>query len=194
MNVSVAHWQAWYAKRFEREFHPVTSSGPPEASDEEVHGLLLSDAARGGQTVKGRQVYQEVGCHTCHGGLEQDPGTRGIFGPDLSGVTQRLTPGEIADSIVYPSRQVAERFRAIVVQTTDGELLTGFITDRTDNSISLVDRERVHRVAKESILFEATQETSLMPTRLLNRLSRVEIRDLMAFLRELGSRPPPEPE
>ncbi|MCZ6793208.1 MAG: hypothetical protein O7J95_06305, partial [Planctomycetota bacterium] len=59
---------------------------------------------------------------------------------------------------------------------------------------TLVTQERVHRLPRKKILFEAPQEKSLMPDGLLNRLSWEDLRDLLAFLHQVGSRPAPEDE
>jgi hypothetical protein len=41
---------------------------------------------------------------------------------------------ELADAMVYPSKQVADRFKAQEVRLKDGELLAGFITEQTDDT------------------------------------------------------------
>ncbi|PYJ93554.1 MAG: hypothetical protein DME23_25975 [Verrucomicrobia bacterium] len=66
----------------------------------------------------------------------------------------------------------------------DSTLLTGFITEQNDDTITLADREQVHRIPRSGIRSITPQSTSLMPERLLNRLSLEEIRDLLAFLEE----------
>jgi len=66
----------------------------------------------------------------------------------------------------------------------DGSLLSGFITEQTDDVITLADREQVHRVPRGRIRSITPQATSLMPEHLLNRASWEEIRDLLAFLEE----------
>jgi len=103
-------------------------------------------------------------------------------------VTRRLKPEEIADSLVYPSKQVADRFKAKVIHLRGAAPLTGFITEETEEMVSLVDQERVHRIPRKKVLHLAPQESSLMPERLLNRLSWEEIRDLMAYLEGLPAK------
>ena len=109
-----------------------------------------------------------------------------IFGPDLAGVTKRLKPGEFADSIVYPSKQVAERFRNTMVVTSDGDVYTGVLTERNDRQVVVVDGEnKVHRVAASEVEEVKALETSPMPEKLLNRFTDKDIRDLVSFLRSL---------
>jgi putative heme-binding domain-containing protein len=125
-----------------------------------------------------------VTCNACHGG-GVTPGREGrIFGPDLAGVTRRLSRVELADALVYPSKQVPDRFKAFEIELKDATPLTGFITEQDTEAVTLADREQVHRIARSQIRAITPQNLSLMPANLLNRLSWEDIRDLMAFLSE----------
>jgi cytochrome c1 len=48
---------------------------------------------------------------------------------------------------------------------------------------------RVHRLEKAKIQATKPQETSLMPELLVNRLTDQALRDLLAFLEEVGAKP-----
>ena len=77
---------------------------------------------------------------------------------------------------------MADRFKAQQVQLKEGESLTGFITEQTDDTITLSARDQVHRIARDQVRSVEPQSTSLMPERLLNPLTDEEIRDLLTFL------------
>ncbi len=175
-------WRGWYEQRFQKEFEPRFAKAAEEKSDEEIHRFILSDASRGGDPTRGRKVYERVQCTTCHAG-GATPGQEGrLFGPDLAGVTQRLTRAELANALVYPSKQVADRFKAVLIELKDVEALTGFLTDQDTDTVTLVDREQVHRVPRTKIASIAPQATSLMPERQLNLITLEELRDLLGFL------------
>jgi len=181
---SVAFWKRWYETQFGEAFAPLSAPAISEKSDEEIHAFLLSDRVKGGSGSKGARMYENLQCNSCHGG-GVTPGREGkLFGPDLAGVGKRLTPLELADSLVYPSKQVADRFKAFEVEMDDATPLSGFITEQNDKYVTLADREQVHRIPRAKIRSLTPQKTSLMPERLINRLSWDEIRDLMAFLSE----------
>jgi putative heme-binding domain-containing protein len=184
----LAFWKAWYRDQFGQEFRP-TEAKAPEWSNEELRKFVLSEGARGGRAERGRVVYAGL-CVRCHGGTD-DAGAAGavLFGPDLTGVTRRLTREEIADAIVYPSKVVAERFRATAVQLESGDVLSGFVTEQDEKTLTLVDASRVHRLERSKVRAVKAQETSLMPDYLLNRLPADQVRDLLAFLEEVGSKP-----
>ncbi|HWP85959.1 MAG TPA: HEAT repeat domain-containing protein [Terriglobia bacterium] len=179
-------WRDWFRQQFKREFQPVAESEPGR-SDEALHRFLLSDAVRGGDAQRGRRVYEKAQCHTCHGGAGETRAA--LFGPDLAGVTRRLSRAEVADSLVYPSKQVAERFKAVEIELQDGEVLSGFVTEQTGEHVVLAERERVRRIPRGSIKAQRPQAASLMPAGLLAGLDWEEIRDLVAFLEE--GQPPP---
>jgi putative heme-binding domain-containing protein len=177
-------WKSWY----ERRFGALLSSSVTEKSDEEIHKFLMSDTAGKGDSARGAKVYEAVQCNTCHGG-GVTPGREGqFFGPDLAGVTRRLSRQDLADAIVYPSKQVADRFKAYAVELKDATVLTGFITEQNGERVILADRDQVHRIPRAQVRSIAPQSNSLMPDRLLNRLGSEQIRDLIAFLEE-GVRP-----
>ncbi len=64
----------------------------------------------------------------------------------------------------------------------DGEPLVGFITEQTEDTVTLAARDQVHRILRSRIQSIAPQATSLMPERLVNVLTDDEVRDLLAFL------------
>jgi putative heme-binding domain-containing protein len=181
-SAAVAHWKEWYERRFGKKFVPSLAVGGRERNDEELHLMILSADFGVGDAIRGAKVYERLQCNSCHGG-GLTPGQEGrLFGPDLAGVTRRLSRAELADSMVYPSKQVADRFKAIEVRLKDGEPLTGFITEQTEDTVTLAARDQAHRIPRSRIQSITPQVTSLMPERLLNILTDEEIRDLLAFL------------
>jgi putative heme-binding domain-containing protein len=179
---AIAFWQDWYQKRYGKKFEPSLTVGRPERSDSELFEFITNLDFNAGSPVRGARIYERVQCNSCHGG-GVTPGQEGrLFGPDLAGVTRRISRPELADSIVYPSKQVADRFKAQEVQLKEGEPLTGFITEQADDTITLAARDQVHRISRSRIRSIEPQATSLMPERIVNALTDEEIRDLLAFL------------
>ena len=151
-------------------------------ADDALHALIMrAQDLAGGDAANGRQVYLSTGCFACHGGLDNQHAT--LFGPPLAGATLRLNRQELADAIVYPSKLVAERFRATVLETTEGDKFNGFITENSDEFVSVTDlQNNVTRLPKGKVKSLQAQATSLMPAKLLNALSDKQVLDLLAFL------------
>ena len=179
------HWQRWYRETYSEAFVARPQKSAKRVPNEVVHKSIL-DASdlREGDPSKGRHVYLSSGCFACHGGIGERKAT--LFGPALSGVTLRLNRQELADSLVYPSKQVAERFRATVLVTTTGAIHSGFVTEQSDEFVSITNLENeVTRVPRSQVASLSPQEESLMPGELLNTLSNDQVRDLLAFLASL---------
>jgi putative heme-binding domain-containing protein len=176
---AVDFWKQWYQQQFGTAFDLVPTG---EKSDDELHRLLMTESFTAGNAVRGGRIYEALQCQTCHGG-GVTPGREGrIFGPDLAGVTRRLSRQEFADSLVYPSRQVADRFKAYELESTDSATIIGFLTEQNDEAVTIVDQQQVHKVPRAEIKLLRPQSNSLMPDRLMNNLTADEIRDLLAFL------------
>ncbi len=181
---AVEHWQAWYRDRYGVPFVSSASPEPTEImSDAQVHKLILTKATQG-DSARGRDIYMQAGCFSCHGGLKDKEAA--IFGPDLAGVTQRLKKRELADALVYPSKQVAQRFKNSLIITDDGQTLTGMVTAETDQHLTVVDtKNQIWRIARRNIETHRLLDTSPMPDKALNRYREQQIQDLLQFLKSL---------
>ncbi|MCH2183969.1 MAG: HEAT repeat domain-containing protein [Mariniblastus sp.] len=181
---AVEHWQAWYRDRYGIPFaNPASSEATEITSDAQLHKLILTEPTQG-DSARGREIYLQAGCFSCHGGMKDKEAA--IFGPDLAGVTQRLKREELADALVYPSNQVAQRFKNSLVITDDGQTRTGMVTAETDQHLTLVDtKNRIWRIARGEIETHQPLETSPMPDKVLNRYSKQQIQDLLQFLQSL---------
>lgn len=166
---------------------PVTNK--PERNDAEILNAIMSASLDAGDATRGRKIYERLQCNSCHAG-GQTPGQEGrLFGPDLTGVTARLTRIELAEALVFPSKQVADRFKPMALSLKDGRELTGFITERAADHITFADATTVYRLTPQEISKIAMQEKSLMPEGLLRTLSDQEITHLLKFLSEIGTAP-----
>jgi putative heme-binding domain-containing protein len=157
-----------------------------ERSDSDLHRFLLSESSREGNASRGAPVYERLQCHTCHAGAPTPNRDSRMFGPDLAGATRRLTRAELADALIYPSKQVADRFKTMEVTLKSGTSLTGFITEQNKDLVTLAERDQIHRIPRSEVDKIAPRAASLMPDRLLASLSDEEIRDLLAYLDNLG--------
>ncbi len=124
----------------------------------------------------GRAVYTQS-CAVCH----RLYGEGGEVGPDLTG-TGRANLDYLLENIVDPSAAVSADFRMTVVTLKDGRVLNGFVTAKTDRTLTL--RTMTEKLTLERSEITASQELpqSLMPEGLLQTLSETQVRDLFAYL------------
>ena len=130
---------------------------------------------------KGEAVFRRARCADCH--VFGDIGRGG--GPDLSTVVKRFRRREILEAIAYPSRVVSDQYSAYDVELENGEFLSGFVADESDERLVLIDaRGTRHAVDKTTIRERRTSEVSLMPEGLLDAMTLRDLVDLMRFLDE----------
>jgi putative heme-binding domain-containing protein len=176
------YWKDWYTSQFGRSFERATT--PELKNDAAISAFLMQ--ASGGRADRGGRIYGQLQCHTCHGG----PGANSrLFGPELAGVTRRLKREELVEALVYPSKQVAERFQAVEIELHDGRVLTGFVTEKTTDHLTMATQERIERLPRSSIKEQRAQKASLMPDGLFALATWDDLRDLLAYLDALGTTP-----
>ncbi len=127
---------------------------------------------------KGKPIFEQK-CATCH----QLFGKGQKIGPDLtSAERQALAP--LVGHIVDPSANIRPEFRAFVVETKDGRVITGLVAEETAGAVTLLDAkgERIV-IPRERIGEMKASSVSLMPEKILDTLSDQEIIDFFAYLR-----------
>jgi len=153
--------------------------------------LPALDQLRPGRSVEnGRKMVRETGCTQCH----RVGGEGGSVGPDLAGVGRRLDPRGLLESILLPSKVVADAYAVHQVETEDGSVVSGRIEREDDRVIVLrppPPGESV-TVEKARILGRRRSDQSNMPSGMVNVLQKEEVLDLLAYL--LGDPAPEKPE
>lgn len=133
------------------------------------------------QLERGRKLFAEAQCLSCH----RFGNDGGSSGPELNALGSKYNRRDILQSILEPSKVVAEAYQNKTVTLRNGEILTGRITRETPGSIDLELNSASN--ARESISRKDIQEIqpsllSPMPEGLLNSFTRQEILDLIDYL------------
>ena len=131
--------------------------------------------------TSGKAVFQSVGCSQCH----RYAGEGGSVGPELTGVSRRLDRRALLESILEPSKVIADEFAMHEIERRDGESITGRIEREDDKELTLRTGSAVDelvRIAKSDVLRRNKSQVSNMPAGMLNVLQKDEILDLLAFL------------
>jgi putative heme-binding domain-containing protein len=147
----------------------------------------LGALTAGRDLTRGKRLFVEVGCAQCHRvGLEG-----GVVGPDLTAVGARFDARALLESIIEPSKVVAETYRNVAITTKAGLIYEGRIVSEDDKAVIIatnpVDPDERRRVAKAQIESQRVSEVSSMPEGLLNTMERDEVLDLIAWLLSGGS-------
>jgi putative heme-binding domain-containing protein len=104
------------------------------------------------------------------------------MGPDLLGVGKRLTKAQILDSILDPSKLIDPKFAGVLIQTTDGDVLSGVLVERSEERLVLCDAEGQRELKASRVARLVPQSKSMMPDGLLQDLSAQEAADLVEYL------------
>ena len=115
------------------------------------------------------------------------PRQRLPLGPDLAGITRRFSPTTCSRLLCIPAAiSSAAQYRPVNYQTRSGQTYLGVpVFESPDGAIIQTSGNETVRLAEEDILSRAPANVSLMPSGLLNGLSRTELADLYAHLARL---------
>ncbi len=144
---------------------------------------LLEEVAHGGRNFgNGKQIFAATNCIACHklNGVGQE------IGQDLSKLDAKQMPADILKSILDPSAKIDEKFQSWIIETKEGKVLTGLITKETGDSIEILTnplaKTAPETLKKSDIESRIKSTTSIMPKGLLDKLTREEIVDLLAYV------------
>ena len=141
-----------------------------------LRSLLTQQQLSPANPRAGRQVFDRVcaSCHTLYG-------QGGKLAPDLTG-SQRSNLDYLLENIVDPSAVVNKDFCATVVMLEDGRVLTGLVTERNEQVVTLATQEQTLHIASEDISQLKQSAISTMPDGLLSSLTPEQLVDLFAYL------------
>jgi putative heme-binding domain-containing protein len=149
---------------------------------------VVENSLHGRDFDKGRLLFAEASCFACHRFNNEGGGA----GPELTGVAGRFSVRDLLESIVLPSKVISDQYGAVVISTTDGQVITGRIVNLHGDMIQIntnmldpnlqvgVDQRRVEETKPSPV--------SMMPEGLLDTLNRDEVLDLMAYILSRGDR------
>jgi putative heme-binding domain-containing protein len=110
-------------------------------------------------------------------------GVGGFVGPDLSLVARKASRENLLESILLPSKAIADQFLTWQIETKRGVQLSGLIVEETADHVVLRDAEgRDTRVSKKDIAERTKSLKSLMPEDLVAHMSEDELVDMVEYL------------
>ena len=138
-----------------------------------------------GDVKIGRQLFFEqagLQCRSCHriGGQGQS------VGPDLDQIGTRLSRSKILESILEPSKTIETKYLQYLCETTEGQILSGVVVEKTDRAVSLKEANgKIRVIAGDQIESLAAQAKSMMPELLARDLTAQQLADLLDYLSQL---------
>jgi putative membrane-bound dehydrogenase-like protein len=135
---------------------------------------------RRGNAGNGRVVFNTTGtCAKCHrvNSFGKD------VGPDLSEIGKKLSRTAMWQSILFPSAAISHNYESYIIALESGNTVTGLITSRTKDSITLKGSDAIERTYKTSeIELIKKQDISLMPADIQKLMTEQELVDVVEYM------------
>jgi len=141
---------------------------------------------RGRTPSIGERIFKEATCIQCHRvGAEGQP-----VGPDLAGVFERHKGNarSVLREILDPSHKIDPKYALYNVLTLEGQVYSGVITAQDRGSITVVTNPadpKPQRIDRDDIDEMTKASTSMMPAGLMDRYTKDEILELLAYIQSI---------
>jgi len=145
----------------------------------------------GGDAEKGKKIFLEradVSCLRCH----RINGEGGNAGPDLAGVGARHPREYLLESLLYPSKQIAQGWETVIVRLKNGDVVSGVLRQETEKDLhlELVDPNNANAKPKPLTIPKQNIDKrkggqSAMPEDISRSLKKQDLRNLVEFLANL---------
>jgi len=154
-----------------------------DAAKQKAHlESLLAEVKGKGDIRRGQAIFNstKTACLTCHALGYQG----GKVGPDLTRISEVRSERDLLEAIVYPSASFVRSYEPVVVATKDGEEQSGVLRKDSPEEVLLATGPTTEvRIARSDITEMRPGAVSVMPQGLDEQLSRQELADLLAFLK-----------
>jgi putative heme-binding domain-containing protein len=142
----------------------------------------VTELDQGRSFATGRRMFQLATCTSCH----RLAGEGNEIGPDLTKLDVKLRPIDVLRHMIEPSWEINKDYQTFIVELNSGRIVTGLLVGQNETEIQLIENPLVStqpRVIQRSEIEEQTKSPkSTMPEGLLDRLTREEILDLLAYV------------
>jgi putative heme-binding domain-containing protein len=136
-----------------------------------------------GSAAAGRRLFETgaIECKACH--RSGNIGTE--IGPDLTQIGTKLDRAQLLEAVLEPSKRVDAKYRTYLLETSDGQVHTGLLVEKTERETVLrTTQNKLIRVPAEEVELLTAQQKSLMPELLLRDMTPQQVADVLAFLGE----------
>ena len=166
------------------QFNSKPPKGPGQNWQMSDIAELVDGGFDGRSKKSGRNLFHAVGCASCH----YFKGEGGFGGPDLTSLKNKFRPADLLEAVIDPNKVISDQYTGQVLTKKDGTALFGVVHKTWDGDMevyevipAVADAKPV-RIPIDEVENVAPSPQSPMPAALLNRLSKDEVRDLVAFL------------
>jgi putative membrane-bound dehydrogenase-like protein len=136
------------------------------------------DVARG-KAVLAASIKGDMQCLKCH----TIRGQGGSIGPDLSMIGKKASRENLIESMVFPSKAIADQYINWNIETKKGLTITGLIVEEAPDHILLRDANgKDTRIDAADIESRSKSASSLMPNDIVASMTESELIDVVEYL------------
>jgi putative heme-binding domain-containing protein len=167
---------------------------PPAKIDPKKLPSIAELAKRHGDAERGKKLLEAsakndmqcLKCHTIHN-------VGGQVGPDLSAIGKKASRENLYESILYPSKAIADQYLQWKIDKVDGLTISGLIVQETPTTITLRDANaKDTKIDKKDIDTKTKSAVSLMPENIVAYLNEDDLTDIVEYLFSLKTGPEPD--
>lgn len=139
----------------------------------------------------GKEAFKIGSCIACH----RLDGVGAEFGPDLAKLDPTYKEVDVLRHILNPSEKIVEKYQTYTFEMKSGKTLTGVILNENSDVIKVIENPLLKAEPLELQVRDLEEKTklptSMMPRGLLDKLTRDEVLDLIAYLIARGDQKHP---
>ncbi|MEI2685811.1 MAG: hypothetical protein V9G14_05660 [Cypionkella sp.] len=162
----------------------VIASAQTDASQDRLRlDTLLAEIGKlDGQVRRGQAIFNspKAACASCHrlGYLGGD------IGPDLTSIGTSRTERDLLEAVIYPSASFVRSYEPWIASSKDGEEYSGVLRRDTPEELVLATGPGAEtRLPRSQVAEIRLGSVSTMPAGLDEQLSKQDLADLLAFLK-----------
>jgi len=157
---------------------------PPGKLDPNKLPSIPTLARQRGNADRGQQLLSasrnnEAQCLKCH----TIRGMGGHVGPDLSMIGLKASRENLLESILNPSKAIADQFVQYTIETKNGQVISGILVGQGNGNVTLRDANgKDHILTREDVETMTKSPTSIMPADIVKAFSEEELLDVVEYL------------
>jgi putative heme-binding domain-containing protein len=152
---------------------------------EELADAVREMEAKGGRNYAvGKQMFTVATCVACH----KFGGQGNEFGPDLAKLDPKTfkSATDVLEHVLDPSKKIDDKYAVYRIELTNEKVMTAMVVEEKDGVVKVIENPLASTkpvvLKKEDIASRKKAPTSMMPKGQLDKLTRDEILDLLAYV------------
>jgi putative heme-binding domain-containing protein len=180
-------WSIQRFRLFEAVKEPGAEARVPRVGRLPVADVLAAVERTRGDAVRGQQIFAQLSCTACHT-TSADEAPKG---PYLGKTAATLRRRELAESVLLPSKVIAEGYSTYRFELKSGKVLEGFVVRETKDAVTIrTAAAEEHTIAVKNIEDRQKSNKSLMPEGLAANLTVEDFASLLDYVQSLAPAKP----